>query len=154
MNDNTKDGCSEVYSILNIYGEQYIRKLPEKLYLTIKNGRNFDYNPVYSEAQNLVDYQLKRDTVAILVLFYLNFWSESDSQREKVKAALASNTEKQHQEMRERYSSQNLFKAINEAREKLRIEQNELQKVAQKVEEEVHKETPRKDGLFNKLFHK
>ncbi len=154
MNDNTKDVFSEVYSILHLYGEEYIRKLPPKLYLAIENGRNPEYNPTYQEADNLMDYHLKRDTVALLVLLYLNYWYESEEQKKEVQTTLDLNTEKQHQKMRERYSSQNLFKGINEAREKQRIEQDELRQVAEKIEEEVQKEEPQKEGFFNKLFHK
>ena len=42
---NMKIAYSEVYIFLNILGKSYINKISKKVFETIKNNRDLNYNP-------------------------------------------------------------------------------------------------------------
>ena len=154
MKNEMREAFSEVYSLLNLYGDAAIETIPKKLYQMIEENRLKEYQPQYSLEVSLADQNLKRETIALLMLLYMNFWCESPDEKKELAKALHENSEKEHQKMREKYSSQNMFREINEAREKQRIAEKELHEVAAKVEE-VSKENPKEgNSFFGKLFHK
>ena len=47
-NEQTRQVYSEIYSVLNLLGKNYINKLPTKLYQLISNKKNRDYIPQYT----------------------------------------------------------------------------------------------------------
>ena len=49
MNIKTKEIYSEVYQVLNLLGDEYINKLPRSLYNMIKEKRDINYIPQYTE---------------------------------------------------------------------------------------------------------
>ena len=49
MNIKTKEIYSEVYQVLNLLGNEYIDKLPNRLFNLLKEKRNVNYNPQYTE---------------------------------------------------------------------------------------------------------
>ena len=74
MNVQTQEMYSEVYSILNLLGESYIKKLPVSLFNMIKEERREDYNPKYDSKINLEQQNIKRETLSMIALFHLNYW--------------------------------------------------------------------------------
>ena len=49
MNENTKKVYSEVYQVLNVLGDEYIRRLPKSLYNMLEEKRDTTYNPKYTD---------------------------------------------------------------------------------------------------------
>ena len=49
MNTRVNEIYSEVYSILNLLGDNYISRLPKKIYEIIENKRDFDYQEIYKK---------------------------------------------------------------------------------------------------------
>ena len=119
MNINTNERMvySEVYGILSILNKEYIKKIPIKLYNIIKRERLDTYNPVYDISLPLSKQKLKRESFAMLVLLYLNYWCQNKEEKEKLNKMLKFNSDKKHQKMKEMYSSENIFKNISAVKE-------------------------------------
>ena len=110
MNVQTQEIYSEVYSILNLLGESYIKKLPVSLFKMIKEEKRQDYNPKYDSKINLEQQNIKRETLSMIALFHLNYWCNSDEEKNELKTLFKTNEEKHQAEIREKYNPDNLFK--------------------------------------------
>ena len=110
MNVQTQEIYSEVYSILNLLGESYIKKLPVSLFNMIKEEKRQDYNPKYDSKINLEQQNIKRETLSMIALFHLNYWCNSDEEKNELKTLFKTNEEKHQAEIREKYNPDNLFK--------------------------------------------
>ena len=110
MTTKTQEMYSEVYSILNMLGESYINKLPSKLFNLIETSRKADYNPKYDSTISLEKQDIKSDTVAMIALFHLNYWCESDEEKQQLIKLFNDNEKKYQEELREKYNPDNLFK--------------------------------------------
>ena len=110
MTVQTQEIYSEVYSILNLLGESYIKKLPISLFNMIKEEKRQDYNPKYDSKINLEQQNIKRETLSMIALFHLNYWCNSDEEKNELKALFKTNEEKHQAEIREKYNPDNLFK--------------------------------------------
>lgn len=147
MNVQTQEIYSEVYSILNLLGESYIKKLPVSLFNMIKEEKRQDYNPKYDSKINLEQQNIKRETLSMIALFHLNYWCNSDEEKNELKTLFKTNEEKHQAEIREKYNPDNLFKKRNSQQE-----ENIITNEASMVE---YKE-PFFKGIFNKIkrmFH-
>ena len=110
MNVQTQEIYSEVYSILNLLGESYIKKLPVSLFNMIKEEKRQDYNPKYDSEINLEQQSIKRETLSIIALFHLNYWCNSDEEKNELRTLFKTNEKKHQAEIREKYNPDNLFK--------------------------------------------
>ncbi len=110
MNLQTQEICSEVYSILNLLGESYIKKLPVSLYNLIQKEKKQDYNSQYDSKINLEQHNIRRESLAMIALFHLNYWCDSDEEKNKLKMLFRTNEEKYQAEIRERYNPDDIFK--------------------------------------------
>ena len=110
MNVGTQEMYSEVYSLLNLLGSSYITKLPKSLFKMIEEEKSSTYNLQYSEDQSLSKQNIKRESLSMIALFHLNYWCNSDEEKEQLKQLLKNNEEKHQAEIREKYNPDNLFK--------------------------------------------
>ena len=110
MNVQTQEIYSEVYSILNLLGESYIKKLPVSLFNMIKEEKMQDYSPEYDSKINLEQQNIKRETLSMIALFHLNYWCDSDEEKNELKTLFKTNEKKHQAEIREKYNPDNLFK--------------------------------------------
>ena len=110
MNVDTQEMYSEVYSILNLLGNNYIAKLPKSLFKMIEEEKSSTYNPQYSEDKSLNEQNIKRESLSMIALFHLNYWCNSNEEKEQLKQLFKNNEEKHQAEIREKYNPDNLFK--------------------------------------------
>lgn len=141
MNVQTQEIYSEVYSILNLLGESYIKKLPISLFNMIKEEKRQDYNPKYDSKIKLEQQNIKRETLSMIALFHLNYWCNSDEEKNELKTLFKTNEEKHQAEIREKYNPDNLFKKRNSQQEE-NIITNEVSMVEYK------------EPFFKRIFNK
>ena len=110
MNVDTQEMYSEVYSILNLLGNNYIAKLPKSLFKMIEEEKSSTYNPQYSEDKSLNEQNIKRESLSMIALFHLNYWCNSNEEKEQLKQLFKNNEEKHQAEIRKKYNPDNLFK--------------------------------------------
>ena len=72
MNENTKKVYSEVYQVLNILGNEYIRKLPKSLYNMLEEKRDTTYNPKYTDEIAFDMQNIKKESLNILLQKFKN----------------------------------------------------------------------------------
>lgn len=114
MNIKTKEIYSEVYQILNLLGNEYIDKLPTTLINMLREKREFSYNPSYTDDIPLNEQNIKKETMSIIVLLYLNYWCEDDNERLKVKKILMENENRYQEKLRDNYNPDNIFSNNND----------------------------------------
>ncbi len=150
MNVHTQEIYSEVYSILNLLGESYIKKLPVSLFNMIKEEKKQDYMPKYDSKINLEQQDIKRETLSMLALFHLNYWCNSDEEKNELKTLFKTNEEKHQAEIRKKYNPDDIFKNKNT------IEPEEVQP-AEETSMTIVKEEKWYKKIFNLikgLFHR
>lgn len=109
MNIKNKEIYSEVYQVLNLLGNEYIDKLPTSLINMLKEKREINYNPQYTDDIPLNEQNIKKETISIIVLLYLNYWCKDDNEISEVKNILKENENKYQVELREKYNPDNIF---------------------------------------------
>ena len=108
----TKETYSEVYEILNLLGNEYINKLPSKLYKLIEVSKSDSYNKILTK-QDLKSGNVKRESIAIIALFHLKYWCKSNEEKSNLQKLFSDNEKKYQKELREKYNPDNIFKAEN-----------------------------------------
>lgn len=113
MNIKTKEIYSELYQILNLLGNEYIDKLPKSLFNMLKEKRDINYNPQYTEDIPLNKQNIKKETISIIALLHLNYWCENESEKLELKQLLKNNEHRYQQELRNKYNPEDIFKKHN-----------------------------------------
>lgn len=97
---------SEVYSFINTLGLEYKEKIPNKVYDTIRNNRDKEYNPIYKKEQTMQEGILSHEALCLLSALNLQYWCNDDEEKNILKQKYIENTKKEQ----EKYSYDNLFK--------------------------------------------
>ena len=146
MEENSKLACSEVYEILNLLEDEYISKIPERIINFFKEERDLDYEPKINVNIPLYEQNLKRETMIFLTILNLNYWCDSENEKEEILTALSKNDElekKEQEEVQERYNPDNIFKKKNELKEQITDNSENMQLIEYKEQ-----------GFIKKLLHK
>ena len=114
---------SEVDNILSLMEEEYVNKIPSKVLEFIKREKLEEYSPNIKADIPLTEQNLKRDTMIILAVLNLNYWCESEEEKQEFLDELAKN-EKERKELEEKYNPDNIFK--NKINNENTIKQNIL----------------------------
>ena len=64
MNIKTKEIYSEVYQVLNLLGNDYIDKLPTSLINMLREKREVNYNPQYTDDIPLNEQNIKKESMS------------------------------------------------------------------------------------------
>ncbi len=144
MNINTKETYSEVYSVLNMLGENYIKRIPKNLYKMIKDSKSSTYNPKYTTEISLDKQHIKKESLSMIALFHLNYWCNSNEEKMQLKQIFKDNEEKYQAELREKYNPDNIFKN----------NKNTISNYENNISEETAISKYQKKNFFQRLFDK
>ena len=106
MENNLKKAYSEIYEILNLMEEEYVNKVPQKLRDLFKMEKEDNFSVNINIDKPLENQNLQKDTLTILAILYINYWSESDEEKQEL-IKLFRDVDKRNEEF---YSTENLFK--------------------------------------------
>ena len=106
MENNLKKAYSEIYEILNLMEEEYVNKVPQKLRDLFKMEKEDNFSVNINIDKPLENQNLQKDTLTILAVLYINYWSESDEEKQEL-IKLFRDVDKRNEEF---YSTENLFK--------------------------------------------
>lgn len=143
-NEQTKRVYSEIYSILDLLGKNYINKLPTKLYQLISNEKNQDYIPQYTMDISLEKQNIMKETLALLALFRLNYWCTSNMEKDRLKNIFLINERLYLDELKNKYNPDMIFK-----NNKKQIEKTETKENIKDVSLVKYKE-----NIFTKILNK
>ena len=65
---------SQVYSILTLMGNNYIDKIPKKLFMFIDNNRDKTYVPKYDSNSNFKEQNVNKKALSIICMIDLKYW--------------------------------------------------------------------------------
>lgn len=117
---DTMMSYSEVYEILNLLEEEYREKVPENIRNFFEEERLKDYKPQIDTDIPLIEQDLKRETIVLLAVLNLNYWCATPEEKQEVLDELTKN-EKEKQELLDKYNPDNLFKKIQEEKQKYSV---------------------------------
>lgn len=118
------EGITETLDILDHMNVSDVSKISKKFMDFLERNKSKDYVPNLDHSKKLYEMNLKEKTKAILATIYLNYWC-NDEQKEEYKKILKENEVKYQKELREKYSTDNIFKKNNiESKEESVIQDN------------------------------
>ena len=130
---------SEVDEILNLLEDEYKNKIPEKIRNFFKEERDPNYKVLIDIDKPLIEQNLQRETFAFLAILYLNYWCESDEEKQNFLNELDQN-EEEKKKFEKIYSPDNLFQNMkndNKEKESLSLveykEQNIFKRILEKI---------------------
>lgn len=133
---------AEVDEILKLLEKEYRERVPEKIRKFFREERMPDYNPEIEIDKPLAEQELKRETVVLLSILNINYWCDSEEEKQFYLDELAKN-EKEKKELEERYNPDNLFKNRTKEKEQITTNSENIQLIEYKEQ-----------GFIKKLLHK
>ena len=104
-----RQSLKEFNIILNLMGQDYINKLPNKLLSFIQNNMDDSYISDINVNTPLNEQVLKDDTKVLLSLIYRNYWCDEETKKELLEEDAY--IEQEHEkEKYEKYNPDNVFK--------------------------------------------
>ena len=85
----------EVYAVLSALGGDYIRKIPQNVLNIIAEKRDKEYNKKINEDIPLEEQHLSKEAIAMLASLKLDYWCESEQEKQSLRNLLNLNDEKQ-----------------------------------------------------------
>ena len=114
---------AEVDAILNVLEDEYVNKVPEKVRKFFADEKIKDYEPVIDVNVPLTEQNLKRETMVLLAILNLNYWCESENEKQEFLNELAQN-ENEKKELEEKYNPDNIFKKKQPLKNEENIQEN------------------------------
>lgn len=113
MNKNNIKAYSEVYEIVNLLEEEYSSRIPKKVLNFFDEARDKEYKPIIDINKPLNEQDLQRDTMILIAILDLNYWCDSEEEKQELLEMFNKNTElkiKEQKELEEKYNPDNLFR--------------------------------------------
>lgn len=140
--DNSSLAYSEVCTILNMLEDEYKERVPKNVMDFFEEERDKEYNPIIDVNILLEKQNLKRKTLVLLAILNLNYWCDSEEEKQEILDSFAKNEELKRlkeKELTENYNINNLFNKIENTENKTEVslieykEQNFIQKIISKI---------------------
>ena len=140
--DNSSLAYSEVCTILNMLEDSYKERVPKNVMDFFEEERDKEYNPIIDVNIPLEKQNLKRKTLVLLAILNLNYWCDSEEEKQEILDSFAKNEELKRikeKELTENYNINNLFKKIENNENKTEVslieykKQNFIQKIILKI---------------------
>ena len=112
---------SEIYEILNLMEDEDKERVPQEVRDFFEEQRMKEYKPKIRTDIPLTEQNLKRETVVLLTILVINYWCDSEDEKQSFIDELEKN-EKIKMELQE-YNPDNLFKNRRKTKEDVVIEQ-------------------------------
>ena len=133
---NSKRSYSEVYEILNFLGEEFINRIPKKMYGLIDEERDKEYKPNLLKEDGMLDEsKISQETIALFAVLNVKYFMDDENQKQEFLNTLKANEEKYQAELREKYNPDDIFK-----NNKVQEVEKEPQEIENNLPVEVKKE--------------
>lgn len=110
MSMNDSDIFSEVYEYLNIIEKEYYNRLPKKIIDFFEINRNNQYTPKYDAKLPIKEQIHSKKTLAIIALLDLNYWCDSESEKQEIREKIKNNESEYQKCLNEKYNIKDVFK--------------------------------------------
>lgn len=140
---------SEIYEILNLMEDEDKERVPQEVRDFFEEQRMKEYKPKIRTDIPLTEQNLKRETVVLLTILVINYWCDSEEEKQSFIDELEKN-EKIKMELQEKYNPDNLFKNRRKTKEDVVMEQVENVEMIQYKENLFTKLKKWFEKIFNK----
>lgn len=114
MEKESQLAYAEVDAILDLLETEAVEKIPLKVREFFKREKDKNYIPKISEDFSELDnMELMRETICLLTILDINYWCETEEERQFILNKLKDNDRIKEEELRERYNPDNIFKSKN-----------------------------------------
>ena len=100
---------SEIFEILSLMEDEDKERVPQEVRDFFEEQRMKEYKPKIRTDIPLTEQNLKRETVVLLTILIINYWCDSEEEKQSFINELEKN-EKIKKELAEKYNSDSLFK--------------------------------------------
>lgn len=138
MKDDVLKAYAEVDEILYLLDKKYLERVPLKVRNFFKKFKLKDFKPNINIEVPLNEQCLQRKTFVFLAILYLNYWCNSEEEKQDLLRQFSDNGKRKEQELREKYNPEKIFK-----KEKINTKQEQMDIIEYK-----------KQGFFKKLWYK
>ena len=139
---------SEIFEILSLMEEEDKEKVPQEVRDFFEEQRMKEYKPKIRTDIPLTEQNLKRETVVLLTILVINYWCDSEEEKQSFIDELEKN-EKMKMKLQE-YNPDNLFKNRRKTKEDVVMEQVENVEMIQYKENLFTKLKKWFEKIFNK----
>lgn len=140
---------SEIYEILNLMEDEDKERVPQEVRDFFEEQRMKEYKPKIRTDIPLTEQNLKRETVVLLTILVINYWCDSEEEKQSFIDELEKN-EKIKMKLQEKYNPDNLFKNRRKTKEDVVMEQVENVEMIQYKENLFTKLKKWFEKIFNK----
>ena len=82
---------SEIHAILLVLGERFTSKIPNDVLAFIAQEKEATYSPIIDANKSIHEQNLNHHTMALLTTFKLEYWCETESEKEDLLCQLEAN---------------------------------------------------------------
>lgn len=109
VNERYSIAMAETLHYLKGISEEDIKKIPNKFmeFLKLNSSKNYECNFDYTKPLN--ELKLKDETRGLISMICLNYWCETEEQKNNFIKHLNANENKYQEELQKKYSVDNLF---------------------------------------------
>jgi len=123
MENKSQLAYAEVDAILDMLETEAVEKIPLKVREFFKNEKDKNYIPKISEDfSEIENMELMRETICLLTILDINYWCETEEEKQFVLNKLKENDRIKEEELRERYNPDNIFKRKDKENENINTE--------------------------------
>lgn len=126
---NSSKSYSELYIILNMLGDNFIKMLPSKLYSLILQERDQEYNPnLLMDDGRLDESKISKETIALFAVLNHKYFTQDEKEKDELLKIHKDNELEMQKESKEKYNPENVFNnnvnSINMANENSNVVEN------------------------------
>ena len=118
MIQNKSITYNEVYSFINTLDKRYKEKLPQKLINFLKSNTQENNLIKYNLNVPLAEQNISREALSLIGLLHLNYWCESEEEKQKLRNIFKDNEKEEELRKREQYNPDKIFNRKNETKVK------------------------------------
>lgn len=93
---------AELSEILKMMEPEEVNKIPKKLLEVIEKEKSNTYIPNYDSKIELNSQSIKKETLVMLALLYINYWCEDENEKKEYLKLIEKNEQKYQQQIREK----------------------------------------------------
>lgn len=114
IKQNQAYAYAELLEVLSLMEEEYVNRIPKKLMNIFETYKASEYSNHINPEVPLEEQNISEKTSALLAMLMLNYWCDSEEQKQSLKNTFEENERKYQEELKEKYNPDNIFKNNNQ----------------------------------------
>lgn len=140
------NAMAELLHYLKGIEQSDVNKIPNKLMDFFKENASKDYKCDFDYTKPLKELKLQDETKGLIAMLCLNYWCETEEQKQQFMAKLNENEKKYQEELREKYNPDNIFR---------KEEQTSVEEAGSLSQESKETDIAEyKEGLFKRIINR